>query len=96
MCLLDITLKRNLFSLECMLSLCTSCDISGRESSAGTGLTLETCKSKCLDDSTCLGIDFGKGSRAGQCYFNHEQNVRYGSHGGFDGWSKTTECGTYL
>ena len=49
-----------------MVPLCTSCDISGGERRVyGTGLTLEQCKSKCLDDTTCLGIDFGKYSRTG-------------------------------
>jgi len=77
---------------ECMLNLCTSCDISGRERRVATGLTLEQCKSICLDNSTCLGIDFGKNSRAGECYFNFEQNINFGSHGNFDAWSKSTNC----
>ena len=81
---------------ECMVYLCTSCDISGGEKSGGTGLTLEQCKSKCLDDSTCLSIDYGKDSRAGACYFNIEQNVNAGFHESFDGWSKSTDCGTFL
>ena len=80
-----------------MVPLCTSCDISGGERRVyGTGLTLEQCKSKCLDDTTCLGIDFGKYSRTGQCYINYEQNVDYGSHGSFDGWSKSNYCGIFL
>jgi len=77
---------------ECILNLCTSCDISGRERRVATGLTLEQCKSICLNDSTCLGIDFGKNSRAGECYFNFEQNINFGSHGNFDAWSKSTNC----
>ena len=80
---------------ECMLNLCTSCDISGRERRVATGLTLERCKSICLNDSTCLGIDFGKNSRAGECYFNFEQNINYESHGNFNAWSKSTNCGMY-
>ena len=78
-----------------MVFLCTSCDISGTESRKGMGLTLDQCKFKCIEDTKCLGIDFGKYSRAGQCYFNFEQNVNFGSHGSFDGWSKSSDCGTF-
>ena len=81
---------------ECMVYLCTSCDISGSERRVGKRLTLEQCKSKCLDDSTCQGIDFGKHSRAGECYFNLKQIVDFGSHGSFDGWSKSSDCGTFF
>ena len=72
--------------------LCTSCDIKGSERRVGKGFTLEQCKSKCIDDSSCLGIDFGKNKRAGECYFNTKQNVNYKSHGNFDGWRKSNQC----
>ena len=75
-----------------MVSLCTSCDIAGTESFIDY-LDLEQCKSKCLDDVTCLGIDFGKGRRDRQCYHNFAQNVKFGSHSYFDAWIKTNVCG---
>jgi len=77
---------------EKMCPLCTSCDISGSETMAGSGLSLDQCKSKCLDNASCRGIDFGKGGRAGQCYLNLGQNVNFGSHSDFDGYSKNSDC----
>ena len=84
-----------LIAKECMVPLCPSCDISGRETRFGAGLTLEECKSGCLNNSTCLGIDFGINGREGECFFNEEQNVNFESHENFDGWSKSTNCGNY-
>ena len=84
-----------LIAKECMVPLCPSCDILGRETRFGAGLTLEECKSGCLNNSTCLGIDFGINGREGECFFNEEQNVNFESHENFDGWSKSTNCGNY-
>ena len=78
----------------CMLPLCTSCDISGTETKAGEDITLVECTSRCLNDETCLGIEFGKGGRKGECYLNHDQNVKFRGHAHFDGWSKSTNCST--
>ena len=78
-----------------MQRLCTSCDISGKEEKIGTGYSLVQCKSECLNDAKCLGIDFGKGKRDGECYFNYDEYVGYGSHENFDAWTKTTFCGKF-
>ena len=79
-----------------MCPLCTSCDITGSETMAGSSLSLDQCKSKCLDDASCRGIDFGKGWREGQCYLNHGQNTNFGSHESFDGYSKNSDCGNFF
>ena len=71
-----------------MKTLCTSCDVSGKEKRIGTGYTLESCKQACIADDSCLAIDFGKNGRFGECYFNYEQNTKYGSHSNFDAWTK--------
>ena len=84
-----------LIAKECMVPLCSSCDISGKETRFGNGLTLEECKSGCLNNITCLGIDFGRYERVGECFFNEEQNVNFEAHESFDGWSKSTNCGNY-
>ena len=75
-----------------MRHLCAYCEITGRESYVGT-LTLEQCKSKCLVDATCLGIDFRKYSATGSCYLNFEQNVNFRSYANYESWSKTNYCG---
>ena len=79
--------------LECIIPLCTSCDISGKESRIGQKYTLVQCKTQCLNDTNCLGIDFGKGDRGGECFFNYEQNDDFGNHKNFDGWKKSSNCG---
>jgi len=94
--MITLVLTYALFGLhasEKMCHLCTSCDISGSETTGGSGLSLDQCKSKCLDDASCRGIDFGKGGRAGECYLNHGENVNFGSHDSFDGYSKNSDCG---
>ena len=75
-----------------MVSVCTSCDISGGENFVEGVDTLDECKSRCLRTPSCKAIDFGKGSRVGQCYLNN-RNSDYGSHSRFDAWKKTTVCG---
>ena len=79
-----------------MKPLCTSCDISGKEEKIGTGMTLEDCKFECMEDPICYGIDFGKDKRKGECYFNYEEDVRFGDHNNFVAWSKNPDCGRLL
>ena len=76
-----------------MIPLCESCDISGKEKKIGSRYTLEECKSECSKDADCLGIDFGKGKRSGECYFNYDQGDESSSHQDFDAWSKSSDCG---
>ena len=78
--------------IACMLPLCTLCDISRTETKAGDDITLVECTSRCLNDDTCLGIEFGKGGRKGECYLNHDQNVKFRGSEHFDGCSKSTNC----
>ena len=79
-----------------MLSLCTLCDISGAERKIGTGYALEQCQNECLEDTTCLGIDFGEnGGRSGECYFNFDQNEKFQQHTNFKAWSKNPNCGRF-
>ena len=79
-----------------MQFVCKSCQIQGSETIVGIGLTLRECKSKCIKNDNCLGIDFGKGSRKGICWLQTEQNTRTSNHKYFDSWKKTTDCGTLL
>ena len=75
-----------------MVFVCNNCHITGRETQVAKGITLEECKSRCVDDDTCLGIDFG----AERCYFNYDQNDNTEAYTGFDAWKKNAECGTLL
>ena len=75
-----------------MSALCTDCDIVGKERKIGAGYTLEKCKDACRKDATCLGIDFGKKKRSGECYFNYDQSKSFQENHSFDAWSKTLEC----
>ena len=68
------------------------CDNSGTEKKFRAGLALEECKSRCLNDDKCLSFEFGKGGRKGECYLNHDQNVKYRGQEHFDGWRKNTNC----
>lgn len=82
----------------CMRKLCTSCDINGAEtkysSQFGENMDVEECKWACMARRDCLGIDFGKGNRKGQCYLNTAQNTAHTPHANFDAWAKLTksEC----
>ena len=80
---------------ECMIPLCSSCVISGRNTRVREGLRLEECKSECLNNSTCLGINFERNGREGDCsfIFNEEQHVNFEANENFEGWSKSTNCG---
>ena len=82
--------------MNCMQPLCESCDMSGREKQVASGLTLEECKLKCMNDNTCLGIDFGKGHRSGACYFNYQQNTRYTRSAYYNAYRKDPKCGKFL
>ena len=73
----------------------TVCDNSGTEKKFRAGLALEECKSRCLNDDKCLGFEFGKGGRKGECYLNHDQNVKYRGQEHFDGWRKNTNCSNF-
>ena len=81
---------------ECMLPLCTSCEISGKETRIGSDLSIGQCKAKCLQDKTCIGIDFNNDN--GKCYFNHDQHVRvsFDADGKFDAWTKSSKCGKVI
>ena len=76
-----------------MTALCTDCHILGEEGRIGSGYTLQKCKNACLNDTTCLGIDFGKNGRDGECYFNYDQNEDFVDHADFDAWRKNSDCG---
>ena len=76
-----------------MKPLCKSCDMTGRAVKIATGITLEQCKLKCMNDDSCLGIDYGKGSSFGKCYFNYQQNEGFIRSRFYDAWRKGHECG---
>ena len=79
-----------------MEPLCTYCDIPGKEKKIGTGMTLGDCKLKCVDDPNCKSIEFGKGGRDGECYFNYERGSYIKDHDHFDAWGKKSQCGSLL
>ena len=91
----SMSLRWHFLILECITPLCTSCDISGREIRVSQKYTLVQCKTQCLNDNNCLGIDFGKGDRGGECFFNYEQNDDFRSHKNFDGWKKFSNCSVH-
>ena len=82
-----------------MKELCKSCNIDGLEievkPSTGGGLkyTLEECKKKC--HSTCIGIDYGKNDRAGECWINFKR-LGYTYNKDFDAWDRSSDCGTLI
>eukprot|EP00493_Phyllostaurus_siculus_P010199 UN10337 len=45
-----------------------------------------------LQDASCLGIDFGKNGRSGECFFSTGQATVHESHSDFDAWKKTDTC----
>ena len=49
-----------------MVAECTWCEIKGRERFVGK-YSLEECKSKCLENDDCKGIDWGVFNM--KCYF---------------------------
>ena len=75
-----------------MQSVCKSCQIQGSETIGGKDLTFEECKSKCVKNDNCLGIDFGKGKKKGICWLQTEQNTKTSHHENFDAWRKTSNC----
>ena len=79
-----------------MQSVCKSCQIQGSETIAGTDLTFEECKSRCVKNDNCHGIDFGKGTKKGICWLQTEQNTITSHHDSFDAWKKTSHCGTLV
>ena len=72
--------------------LCTSCDYAGSEKKAATGVTLAKCMSLCAASKACTAIDFGKGSRSGECFINTGTVKKHASHGGFDAYVKKTKA----
>ena len=52
-----------------MVAECTWCEIKGRERFVGK-YSLEECKSKCLENDDCKGIDWGRlPPNMNKCYF---------------------------
>jgi len=80
-----------------MVPLCIGCKIGNEESvHAGGNYILDGCKSLCLEDDTCVGIDFGnvkikENVPFGDCYLNKK---RFDSSS-YDAWEKKKEskCG---
>jgi len=72
--------------ISCWKKLCNSCEYSGSERRVSTGGTLAACQASCAADPKCKAIDFGKGSRAKQCYHNYDSNGSGHGHGSFDSY----------
>jgi len=65
-----------------MVLLCRSCDIKGDETNLGE-MPNEICKSKCLKDKDCIGIDIIEEFPTGACYLNYGfKNAK------FNAWKK--------
>merc|ERR1719486_1749179 len=71
--------------------LCSSCDYVGSEKRVAKGVTLQKCMSLCAAMKTCTAIDFGKGSRKGECFVNTGAVKKHSAHGGFDAYVKKTK-----
>ena len=83
-----------------MVSMCTDCDAWGNKKYIDKS-TVDECKSRCLNEPTCVAIHFGKGSDHQGCYFSLEVRIFNGSimfyeNSGYDAWKKTTVCGNWL
>ena len=79
-----------------MVFQCTRCEIKGDEARIQMGYTEKQCKSECLKDDDCMGIDFGiDDGRDGECYFNYENVTVIGTkhHNSFVSWRKNLDCG---
>merc|ERR1712032_1379614 len=72
--------------ISCWKKLCNSCEYSGSERRVSTGGTLAACQASCAADPKCKAIDFGKGSRAKQCYHNYDSNGSGHGHGSFNSY----------
>ena len=77
-----------------MVAHCIDCALNGAQFLRGSSYTLADCQDECLQDPGCLGIDFGKDSSFGYCYFNVEQAIEFTIHSKYDAWKKTTICNT--
>ena len=49
-------------------------------------MTLEQCKDACRNDEACTAIDYGKNSRAQDCFFNYGGKVTYVEHNDFNAY----------
>ena len=84
-----------------MVPLCIDCDAWGKKEYIDE-LTLDECKSRCINEPTCFAIHFGKGSGDQRCYFNLAVIIFngcimfYENDSGYDAWKKTTVCGKWL
>ena len=73
--------------------LCKNCEIPGREKKQRV-TTIYACKLTCFSDPNCLGIDFGKNNRNGECFHNYERSFRADNSivtiykENFDAWQK--------
>ena len=62
-----------------MVSYCTMCEIKGRERYVGH-YSLDQCKTKCLKNNQCKGIDYGfLPPNMYQCYFALEDVIFAGA-----------------
>ena len=78
--------------------MCENCDIKGDEYRVKSNypISLNDCQSLCMEDDRCLGIDYGKGKRRGECYINIGQSKTAKKAETFDAWVWSSDCGTIL
>ena len=68
-------------------ALCTSCDINSTPNEKYIGkMALDNCKKKCLNDSSCTSIDYGKNDANEECCLNYGETKTYDHHNSFDGY----------
>ena len=73
-----------------MVNQCYNCEFSGGEKRKTNG-SIDDCKSQCLADPSCVGIDAGNSNNA--CYFVDSTNVETSATSNYQAWKKSTNCG---
>ena len=74
------------FFLDEFIQHCTSCNMEQTKEVNKGKMTLEQCKDACRNDEACTAIDYGKNSRAQDCFFNYGGKVTYVEHNDFNAY----------
>ena len=76
-----------------MVNQCYNCEFSGGETRKTDG-SIDDCKSQCLADPSCVGIDAGNSNN--RCYFvDYDYQARTSGNSYYQAWKKSTICGDH-
>ena len=66
---------------------CISCNIQSSPGQKDHGqMSLQQCKTSCLNEAGCTSIDYGKNKKAGTCYFNYGGKITRANSDNTDGY----------